>query len=98
MTSKIPTIQTVTAITTGTNYPVTSSMPPGQWPGGSLIGPAPMFNHEEIKIVNESICNRLDAIETRLAIIFPDTDLIDKYPALREAYEHYKLIEKLVQG
>jgi len=40
---------------------------------------------------------RLDTIEKRLCIIDgPDSDLLKKYPALQEAYDHYKLVEKLV--
>ncbi len=39
---------------------------------------------------------RLAKIEERLAILQPNEELQKRYPALREAYEHYKLIEKLV--
>jgi hypothetical protein len=41
---------------------------------------------------------RMSAIEKRLAILQPNEDLQAKYPALQEAYDHYKLIEKLVEG
>lgn len=40
---------------------------------------------------------KIEAIEDRLAILRPDETLHEKYPALKEAYEHYKLIEKLVK-
>jgi hypothetical protein len=40
---------------------------------------------------------RVSAIEDRLAILRPDKELEAKYPALKEAYDHYKLIEKLVR-
>lgn len=39
---------------------------------------------------------RLDEIEKRLAIINPDEVLMEKYPALKEAYDHYKMIEAMV--
>ena len=39
---------------------------------------------------------RLAAIEQRLAILHPNETLQAKYPSLQEAYDHYKLIEKLV--
>jgi len=46
---------------------------------------------------NSNIIDRLDTIEKRLCIIAePDEDLMSKYPALREAYESYQLIEQLV--
>ena len=38
----------------------------------------------------------LKRIEARLAIIEPNQALQDKYPALQEAYEAYKIIERLV--
>jgi hypothetical protein len=44
-----------------------------------------------------AIQERMTKIEERLAIIRPDRALQEKYPALKEAYEHYKLIEKLVR-
>lgn len=50
-------------------------------------------NEAELKIINK----RLEEIEKRLHILTkPDQDLMDKYPALKEAYDAYKLIEKLI--
>lgn len=43
-----------------------------------------------------TVSSRLDKIEERLLIIQPDQELMKKYPALKEAYDHYKLIEALV--
>ena len=40
--------------------------------------------------------DRMAKIEERLAILEPNQELQDKYPALQEAYEAYKIIEKLV--
>jgi len=45
----------------------------------------------------EEIDKRVSAIEDRLAILRINETLHEKYPALKEAYEHYKLIEKLVK-
>lgn len=39
---------------------------------------------------------RIEKIEERLAILKPNEDLQSRFPALQEAYDHYKLIEKLV--
>lgn len=44
----------------------------------------------------KEVLSRLSTIEDRLCILQPSLELHDKYPALREAYENYKLIEKLV--
>lgn len=44
--------------------------------------------------VGESIKQIMD----RLAIIDPDHDLMEKYPALKEAYNNYKLIEAMVKN
>lgn len=40
--------------------------------------------------------SRVEDIEKRLAILRPNEDLQKRFPALQEAYDHYKLIEKLV--
>jgi len=39
---------------------------------------------------------RMEKIEERLAILHPSFGLHDKFPALKEAYEQYKIIERLV--
>ena len=43
-----------------------------------------------------SIESRLESIERRLCIVIPDVALHKKYPALKDAYETYLLIEKMV--
>ena len=40
----------------------------------------------------------IDAIMERLCIIEPAFELLEKYPALREAYNNYKLIETMVKN
>lgn len=42
------------------------------------------------------LTERLENIEKRLAIVIPNIELQTRFPALQEAYDHYKLIEKLV--
>jgi hypothetical protein len=50
-------------------------------------------NEAELKTIDR----RLEEIEKRLHILTkPNQELLDKYPALKEAYDHYKLIEKLI--
>lgn len=51
-----------------------------------------LIEDKKMKEVRE----RLEAIERRLLIIRPDVALMEKYPALKEAYDAYQLIEKIV--
>ncbi|HEY6435657.1 MAG TPA: hypothetical protein VIY47_03640 [Ignavibacteriaceae bacterium] len=44
----------------------------------------------------QDLMSRIAGIEHRLAILRPNWELQARFPALLEAYEHYKLIEKLV--
>jgi hypothetical protein len=39
--------------------------------------------------------NTLLAIQDRLAILVPDTKKLEQFAALKEAYEHYKMLEAL---
>jgi len=43
----------------------------------------------------EPISSRLTAIEERLAILTPDLQKLEKYSALKQAYDNYKLLETL---
>lgn len=45
-----------------------------------------------------AIGQTLDSIAKRLAILEPDFDKMSKFPALKEAYDNYKMIEALVTG
>lgn len=44
----------------------------------------------------DELRERISGIEKRLAIVIPNVELQSRFPALQEAYDHYKLIEKLV--
>lgn len=44
----------------------------------------------------KDLMQRVADIEKRLAILVPNEELQRRFPALQEAYDHYKLIEKLV--
>jgi len=46
----------------------------------------------------EKLLGRVQEIEKRLAILQPNETLQEKYPVLQEAYDAYKIIEKLVNG
>jgi hypothetical protein len=50
-----------------------------------------------VKIKGHDIVNLLERIEDRLAILMdPDPAKLEKFPALKKAYDHYKLLEKLI--
>lgn len=51
----------------------------------------------DIKIGDKSLVDTLTKIEDRLAILTPDLKKLEKFAALKKAYEHYKLMEKLCQ-
>jgi hypothetical protein len=51
----------------------------------------------DIKWKGRSLGKLLEKIEDRLAILAePDPAKLEKYAALKKAYEHYKLMEKLI--
>lgn len=50
----------------------------------------------DITIKGRSLTDMLDAINDRLAILHPDPAKLEKYRALKEAYEHYKMLERLI--
>ena len=50
----------------------------------------------DIKWKGRSLGDLISQIENRLAILVPDPDKLEKYEALKKAYDHYKLLEKLV--
>lgn len=51
----------------------------------------------DIKWKGRSLGKLLEKIEDRLAILSePDPEKLEKFAALKKAYEHYKLIEKLI--
>ena len=51
----------------------------------------------DVKIKGKSIVKVLETIESRLAILSdPNPEKLEKFAALKKAYEHYKLMEKLI--
>ena len=75
--------------------------PNGVWNtvGTSSIG-NPNFRGLEvtgdIQWNGRSLTEMLKTIEDRLAILVPDPAKLEKYEALRKAYDHYILLEKLI--
>jgi hypothetical protein len=61
--------------------------------GAGIWDLADMPSGKELK----KLMTRMEKIEDRLAILTPSQNLQDRFPALQEAYDSYKMIEKLVQ-
>lgn len=78
---------------------------PGQYlvaGNGITISSNPTWGSLDLNLPDNKDFNelkeRIECIEKRLAIVIPNTELQARFPALQEAYDHYKLIEKLVNG
>ena len=50
----------------------------------------------DIFINGQSLSDWMSAVEQRLSILRPKTELLEKYQALQAAYEHYKTLERLL--
>jgi hypothetical protein len=79
-----PTWVTSTAIAGSSNSAVNIT-------GDGLV----MQEHADIKIGNKSLKDFMSRMEERMAILVPDPKKLEQFEALRRAYEHYKLMEKL---
>ena len=51
----------------------------------------------DISIDGKSLKTFMNKMEERLAILVPDPTKLEKFEALKKAYEHYKLMESLCQ-
>ena len=49
----------------------------------------------DLKIGNKSLKEFMEKMEQRLAILQPDPAKLEKFEALKKAYEHYKTLESL---
>ena len=71
-----------TTITAGTNTPSLECTGDANFQG-------------DLKVKGVSIAKTLDDINRRLAILVPDPAKLEKFEALKKAYDHYKLLEAL---
>jgi hypothetical protein len=86
---------TTTIGATGSNYTYSSiNTSPKVTLGNDGID---MAAGTDIKIDGKSLKQFMDKMEERLAILVPDPSKLEKFEALKKAYEHYKLMEKLCQ-
>ena len=51
----------------------------------------------DITVDGKSLKEFMNKMEERLAILVPDPKKLEQFAALKKAYEHYKLMEKLCQ-
>jgi protein involved in polysaccharide export with SLBB domain len=92
---------TVTVVGGGNiNLPYASSTVSSSWgpdfhstAAGTVSVPA----DGDIKIGDRSLKEFMTKMEERLAILVPDTEKLEKFEALKTAYDHYKLMERLCQ-
>lgn len=75
---------------TGTSYSTNWNTPIST--NGITLDP-----NADIKIGDKSLVETLNKIEDRLAILTADPKKLEKFAALKKAYEQYKLMEKLCQ-
>ena len=57
-----------------------------------------MPDNTDIKIGDRSLKEFMEKMEERFAILVPDPKKLEKFEALKRAYENYKLMEKLCQS
>jgi hypothetical protein len=50
----------------------------------------------DILVQGKSMKAWMDAVEQRLCILEPKPELLEKYNALKQAYEHYKTLEAIL--
>jgi hypothetical protein len=81
---------------TGSNYTwnnVATTSPGVNITGGGID----MAAGTDITVGGKSLKEFMNKMEERLAILVPDPSKLEKFEALKKAYEHYKLMESLCQ-
>lgn len=77
---------TGTTYTSGTGY---------NWNGTNTNVGVQVPENSDIKIGDRSLKTFMEKVEERLAILVPDQQKLEKFAALKKAYEHYKTLESL---
>lgn len=91
---------TTNALPASTWYPYVtpSDAANGQWTYDTTIDTTidTAISAESINVGGKSLTDVLDQLQKRLAILDdPDPEKLEKFAALKKAYEQYKLLEKL---
>jgi hypothetical protein len=75
---------------------------PSYYHTGNIYANVPSYNNDIIirRDGKEDlhVAKTLEMLMDRLCIIQPAIEMLEKYPALRDAYENYKLIEAMVKN
>ena len=80
---------------TGSNYTWNNAT---TTPGVNITGTGiDMAAGTDITVGGKSLKEFMTKMEERLAILVPDPSKLEKFEALKKAYEHYKLMESLCQ-
>jgi hypothetical protein len=80
---------------TGSNYTWSNAT---TTPGVNITGTGiDMAAGTDITVGGKSLKEFMNKMEERLAILVPDPAKLEKFEALKKAYEHYKLMESLCQ-
>jgi hypothetical protein len=59
------------------------------------VGPG-ILTAADVIVDGKSLAKSIEAINKRLNILEPKKELLNKYEALQQAYEHYKTLEALL--
>jgi len=63
----------------------------------SMPGKNPVIKTDKNEINLDEAAELMKIVKERLLVIIPDFEKHEKYAALKKAYDHYKLIEAMVQ-
>jgi hypothetical protein len=64
--------------------------------GITTSGNLPVTDYHDLNVSGISVKDFMEEVSARLAILQPNEELHEKYPALKDAYDHYKTIEALI--
>ena len=67
-------------------------------PSLKVNGDIEISDNGDIRIGSKSLKTFMEKIEDRLTILQPNPELLEKFEALKQAYEHYKTLEALCMG
>ena len=81
----------------GTSWMSSPSYYTSNGTGGALQVSGDLNVDGKITVKGKDLVKLMETVETRLAILQdPDPEKLKKFEALKKAYDHYKLMEKLI--
>ena len=79
------------------NYGITTSALNQPWSvSNEFEGKLSLTGNADIVINGASLSDWMAQVDRRLTILRPNPELLEKYQALQQAYEHYKTLEALL--